>query len=130
MRHVTIAALGAVVTVVFGASLASHASANLLSFSSSTFRVVLSPLIIEQETFGEPVKCNVTLEGGFYAGSFSKTRNAQIGLITRAIMRRPCQSFSQALIDNRRKYVGDGLLGVAEKKHDARISSEMPVSCS
>jgi hypothetical protein len=100
MQRVKIAVLTVVVTAGFGASLVTHASANRLSFSSLTFRAVITPLVIEQEILGSPVKCNVTLEGRFFERWFYKTRGTRIGLIERAILRRPCEGATKALILN------------------------------
>jgi len=57
------------------------ASANKLSNSSRTFRIVWSSLELGSEI--GTVRCPVTLEGSFHSATISKVTNALIGYITR-----------------------------------------------
>lgn len=60
------------------------ASANHLSYSETRFRIIWASLTFSESGGGFPITCPVTLEGSFNARTFTKTREAESGLITSA----------------------------------------------
>ncbi|MBS1869468.1 MAG: hypothetical protein JSS99_07365 [Actinobacteria bacterium] len=62
------------------------ASANRLSYSEQSFRIVWTRLIFSEAGGGFPINCPVTLEGSFHARTFTKTRDQLSGYITNAVV--------------------------------------------
>lgn len=60
------------------------ASANRLSYSNTAFRIIWTSLTFSEAGGGFPISCPVTLEGSFSSATMNKTREAQVGSITRA----------------------------------------------
>jgi hypothetical protein len=62
------------------------ASANRLSYSSQTFRIIWTSLTFSESGGNFPISCPVTLEGSFHSRTAAKVRDALSALITRAVV--------------------------------------------
>ena len=77
------------------ATAVSTATARNLSLNSTTFRVTWREIQFDTDR----VVCELTLEGSFHYRTIAKVRGSLIGLITKAIIRHPCQ-VSEGWMDN------------------------------
>jgi len=59
------------------------ASANRLSVSSETFRIVWNPLTLESTSEIAAIECGVTLEGSFHSKTIEKIQGTLVGYVTR-----------------------------------------------
>lgn len=71
------------------------ASARNFRISERNIRVVWTNL-----TFANLIECRVTLEGSFHYSTIVKHARDLVGLITRAIVGRPCEGFGEAYVYN------------------------------
>jgi hypothetical protein len=85
MRTHTKLTLAALTATLVMALAVNTASANNISLSNQTFRVVWSPLNFIGEGSSVRGVCNVTIEGSFHSRTIVKTIGALIGYVTRAI---------------------------------------------
>ena len=73
------------------ASAVATSSANRLSISNRSFRIIWSPLRLSTlEEGGAVAVCSVTLEGSFHSSTVTKVLRALVGHISRASLSRPC----------------------------------------
>ncbi len=98
MRNRTRAACAALAAACSLALTVGSASANRLSYSSQGFRIIWTSLTFSESGGDFPISCPVTLEGSFNSATFAKVRDAQAGLITRAVVNNPSCSEGQATI--------------------------------
>jgi len=78
-----IVALAAALTLAVAVGLA---SANRLSYSHQSFRIMWSGLSFSEVGGGFPITCAVTLEGRFHSATMAKVNGALVALITRAVV--------------------------------------------
>lgn len=86
MGHRSMTAIASVVAALALALVVGSASANRLSYSEQSFRIIWSRLIFSESGGGFPINCPVTLEGSFHQRTFAKTRDLLAGYITNAVV--------------------------------------------
>ncbi len=92
-----LAALAAIIVLAIATGLA---SANNLSYSSQTFRILWSRLTFSESGGGIPISCPVTLEGSFHERTLAKTSGALVGHITSAsIQNERCQEGHATILE-------------------------------
>lgn len=109
--HTALLILSAVATLVFATA---STSANRLSVSSSTFRVVYTPIEFAEQSAG--ISCNITLEGSLHSGTIAKIEGSLSGSITRvSIQHETCREPIGLFAANAWYYNGETILGVATR---------------
>jgi hypothetical protein len=98
MRKSVLLALTALTAAGALASAVGSASARNLSISNQSFRAVWNPLTLTAG--GVEIRCRVTLEGSFHARTIAKVVGSLIGLVTRALVGRPCTGLGEAFVFN------------------------------
>jgi hypothetical protein len=83
-----------VLAAVTLAAMVGTASANSLSFSNQSFRVVWTPIEIRFGVEAAVIRCNLTWEGRLHSTTIGKAPNNLIGYVTRATFGRPCEGGS------------------------------------
>lgn len=89
------AALAAALALALAAG---SAAANRLSYSETNFRIIWASLKFSESGGNFPITCPVTLEGSFHGRTFTKTREVEVGFITRASVNNAACSEGQATI--------------------------------
>src|SRR5215208_1541677 len=87
MRLYTKLLVGTLAATGLFASLATGASARVISLSNRNIRSVYAPLQFASES--QTISCNLTMEGTFHSSTISKVVGSLIGYITRATVDTP-----------------------------------------